>query len=143
MPGGIKNRTRTGSIWLDENDRMGALAEVVTAVTDVDPDELRRGVSLRTAGTPRGVRGEAPSESGRAAIDDLGAASRFSDPMTDDRLRYRRDAFGYVVYSIGGDGLDNGGDLGALNPHGVGWWITPTDAPDWGIRIRLPEPEAP
>ena len=77
------------------------------------------------------------------ALSDLDDAARFTDPMTGEPLHYHRDPQGYVVYSIGGDGLDDGGDLGALNPHGVGWWSTPTDAPDWGVRIRLSETEAP
>ena len=77
------------------------------------------------------------------ALSDLDDAARYTDPMNGEPLHYRRDPQSYVVYSIGGNGLDDGGDLGALNPHGVAWWLAPTDAPDWGIRISLPETESP
>ncbi len=71
---------------------------------------------------------------------DLNDRARVADPLTASPLKYRREQDGYVVYSIGANGQDDGGDLGGLtNPHAIGWWIPPEDAPDWGLRVRLPD----
>jgi hypothetical protein len=68
---------------------------------------------------------------------------RFVDPLTDGLLRYRRNSDSYTVYGVGGDGLDNDGDLGTLSPFSGSWWIAPEDAPDWGVRVRLREDAPP
>ena len=43
-----------------------------------------------------------------------------------------------MVYGVGHDGQDDGGDLGQLNPYGVGWTVPVDESPDWGVRVRLP-----
>jgi hypothetical protein len=71
---------------------------------------------------------------------DLGDPARVADPLAASPLQYRREQDGYVVYGVGANGQDDGGDLGVLtNPHAIGWWIPPDDAPDWGLRVRLPD----
>ncbi len=62
-----------------------------------------------------------------------GSPDEYIDPFTGDRLRYVRDANGYVVYSIGRDFRDDGGNLTPDAP--------PTSAPgsvpprDIGVRV--------
>lgn len=77
-------------------------------------------------------------------LTDLGRVSPFSDLMTGDPLLYRRESDGYVAYSVGSNGDDDDGDLGPRHPFlfAIGHQA-PEFVPDWGIRIRLPETEAP
>ena len=71
---------------------------------------------------------------------DLSDPAGIADPLTASPLSYRREQDGYVVYGIGANDEDDGGDMGAVtNPYGYGWWISPDDAPDWGLRVWLPE----
>ena len=63
--------------------------------------------------------------------------------LTNASLLYRRDQDGYTVYDVGADQRDDNGDLGALPPYSVGWWIAPEGTPPirgsaFGCRTRLP-----
>ena len=66
------------------------------------------------------------------------AGAAHGDPLAATRLRYRPEDDGYVVYGVGHNGQDDGGDLGELNPFGIGWSVPAADSPDWGVRVRLP-----
>ncbi len=76
-------------------------------------------------------------------LSDLGLVSPFSDLMTGDPLLYRRESDGYVVYSVGSDGSDDG-NFGPRHTFlfAIGHQA-PEFVPDWGIRIRLLDAEAP
>ena len=52
------------------------------------------------------------------------------DPFTGKDMRFTKDGGGYVVYSVGSDGRDDGGDVA------VRWRDGDRNAPDPGIRIR-------
>lgn len=58
-----------------------------------------------------------------AAIEELASLSA-ADPMTGQTFQYRTAGEGYVLYSVGIDGADNGGDKG--DERRSRW-----DAPDW------------
>ena len=80
----------------------------------------------------RGDRGALP-----VSLAELADTTLFSDPMTGDQLRYRSDAGGYVIYSVGDDGRDDGGALAAVRSRTASGRILSEDSPDWGIQIRL------
>ena len=58
------------------------------------------------------------------------AKSLPQDPFTGKDLLYRHDARGFVVYSVGADGKDDGGNL--VRPKNV------SEPPDTGVRLNLP-----
>jgi hypothetical protein len=61
-------------------------------------------------------------------------ASAPIDPFTGQPLKYRRDDMGYVVYSVGEDGVDDGGSIeGSRYDAGVWAGRLPKD---YGYRIR-------
>jgi hypothetical protein len=82
----------------------------------------------------RHERGILPRE-----LADLEEGSSFTDPMTGAMLRYRHDAAGYVLYGVGSDGTDDGGDFGSVSQYSATWQIAPDQSPDWGIRVNLPD----
>lgn len=57
------------------------------------------------------------------------------DPFDGQSLRYRRDAAGYTIYSVGPKGIDNGGQLGAWQPDLR--FSRPTDETSIGLRVPL------
>lgn len=58
------------------------------------------------------------------------------DPFTGGPLVYRREASGYAVYSIGANGVDDGGALAPPPSHNAPEAMRGFEAPDWGIRVR-------
>src|SRR5262249_37072886 len=50
-----------------------------------------------------------------------------ADPCDGQPLRYRQKPYGVVIYSIGSDGVDNGGAVDPKNPTGT--------VCDWGVRL--------
>ncbi len=59
------------------------------------------------------------------------------DPLSGEDFRYTRDEGGYIVYSVGSNRTDDEGDLGKPNPYTFVSDPFPSEAPDWGMRIRL------
>jgi hypothetical protein len=58
------------------------------------------------------------------------------DPFTGEPLRYRVDATGYTIYSVGLKEVDNGGTLGAWQPDLRFVWPASDEMPI-GIRVPL------
>lgn len=63
------------------------------------------------------------------------------DPVLGEPLRFRALPDGYVVYSVGPDGKDDGGTQLRQTPMGAKYFQTafPSGA-DMGIRVRIPHP---
>lgn len=60
------------------------------------------------------------------------------DPITGKSLRFSAGQDGYVIYSLGSDRKDDGGEVAApkWGPHKP-VPIAPVAAPDWGVRVRI------
>ncbi|RPH36565.1 MAG: hypothetical protein EHM91_15925 [Planctomycetota bacterium] len=60
------------------------------------------------------------------------------DPISGKALRLKAEADAYVIYSLGGDGKDDGGKIDAEKPQAATpAWGKPRPSPDWGIRVRF------
>jgi hypothetical protein len=60
------------------------------------------------------------------------------DPISGNALRLKAEADAYVIYSLGGDGKDDGGTIDDQKPHATApSWAKPRPSPDWGIRVRF------
>jgi hypothetical protein len=61
-----------------------------------------------------------------------------ADPITGKSLRFSAGQDGYVIYSLGSDRKDDGGEVAApkWGPHKPAP-IAPVAAPDWGVRVRI------
>ncbi len=62
------------------------------------------------------------------------------DPFDNKPLRYRKDDQGVIVYSVGPDGKDDGGDRTTLNTHTPG---TDIGFRLWDVDKRRKSPPAP
>jgi hypothetical protein len=105
-----KLRAERESRWHLVSRSFGPVLEAVVESEAKKIALVRTACAAITVEEYRLANGKLPDRPGEPATGSSAAA--FSDPFDGQPLRYKKLAKGYVVYSIGKDGIDNGGTEG-------------------------------